>query len=104
MDQDRDVKVFSKEYVGEELLSPFINYPVMNYFYLIQVIDLGFHVDRITPEKIQFFQEYRADPANGRICEILIRHKEIEIVSDGNKVTENKIKKTIFTLKEFTKK
>ena len=32
--------------------------------YPIQVIDLRFQADLITPKKIQLFEEYRPDPAN----------------------------------------
>ena len=55
--------MFYKEYVGEPLLKPFISYPDMKNFYPIQVIDLRFQADHISPKKIQLFEEYRADPA-----------------------------------------
>ena len=45
----------------------------MKNFYPIQVNDLGFHVDNIHPKKIQLFEDYRNDPANGRLFIILIR-------------------------------
>ena len=38
--------------------------------------------------KIQLFEEYRADTANARLYVILIRRTEIEVISDGNKLTE----------------
>ena len=60
----------------------------MKNFYPIQVIDLRFSVDHITPKKIQLFEEYRNDPANARLFLILIRHREIKMISDGNKITE----------------
>ena len=59
--------------------------------YPIQVIDLSFQVDHINPKKIQLFEEYRNDPANARLLLILIRHREIKMVSDGNKITEIKV-------------
>ena len=59
--------------------------------YPIQVIDLRFQADHITPKKIQVFQEYRAAPANARIYVILIRRREIEFISDGNKLIEVKV-------------
>ena len=67
LDQYRDLKLFYREYVGEPLLSPFINYPDMKNFYPIQIIDLRFQTDHITPKKIQLFEEYINDPANARL-------------------------------------
>ena len=48
LDQYRDVMLFYKEYVGEELLSPFIIYTDMKKK-PIRVIDLRFQADRINP-------------------------------------------------------
>ena len=95
IDQYKDLKLFYKEYVGEELLNPFISYPDMKTKYPIQVIDLRFQADHITPKKIQLFEEYRADPANNpnqaRLYVILIRRREVELISDGNKLIEVKV-------------
>ena len=44
-DQYRDLKLFHKEYVGEELLNPFISYIDMKNKNPIQVIDLRHQVD-----------------------------------------------------------
>ena len=57
--------------------------------YPIQVIDLRFQTGHISPNKIQLFEEYRLDPANARLYVILIRRKEIEFSSDGNKLIED---------------
>ena len=91
IDQYKDLKLFYKEYVGEELLSPFVSYPDMKSKYPIQVIDLRFQADHITPKKIQLFEEYRANPNNGRLYVILIRRREIEFISDGNKMIEVRV-------------
>ena len=95
IDQYKDLKFFYKEYVGEEILKPFVSYPDMTNIYPIQVIDLRFQADHITPKKIQLFEEYRADPANNpnnaRLYVILIRRREIELISDGNKLIVVKI-------------
>ena len=95
IDQYKDLKLFYKEYGGEELLNPFVSYPDMKTKYPIQVIDLRFQSDHITPKKIQLFEEYRADPANNpnnaRLYVILIRRREVELISDGNKLIEVKI-------------
>ena len=77
LDQYRDLKLFYKEYIGESLLNPFISYLDMKTFYPIQVIDLRFQTDYITAKKIRLFEEYV----------ILIKHREINMVSDGNKIT-----------------
>ena len=95
LDQYKDLKLFYKEYVGEPLLNPFISYTDMKNKYPIQVIDLRFQVDHITPKKIQLFEEYREvnppNPANARLYVILIRRREIEMISDGNKLIEVKV-------------
>ena len=91
IDQYKDIKLFYKEYVGEELLNPFVSYPDMKDKYLIQVIDLRFQTDHITPKKIQLFEEYRANPGNAKLFIILIRRREIEMISDGNKLIEVKV-------------
>ena len=59
--------------------------------YPIQVIDLRYQADHITPKKIQLLEEYRADPADARLYVILIRRREIELISDGNKILEVKV-------------
>ena len=57
--------------------------------YPIQVIDVRYQANLITPKKIQMFEEYRADPANARLFVILIRRREIEFISDGYKIIED---------------
>ena len=52
IDQNRDLKLFYKEHVGEELLEPFISYTDMKNKDPIQVIDLRYQADHITPKKI----------------------------------------------------
>ena len=59
--------------------------------YPIQIIDLKHQTDHITPKKLQLFQEYSANPANARLFLILIRRREIELISDGNKLVEVKV-------------
>ena len=91
IDQYRDLKLFYKEYIGEELLTTFVSYTDMKNKYPIQIIDLSFQADHITPKKIQLFEEYRADPNNARLYVILIRRRELELISDGNKLIEVKV-------------
>ena len=88
IDQYRDLKLLYHEYLGEQLLQPFISYNDMKTKYLFQVIDLRFQVDHINPKKIQLFEEYRGATKNARLFIILARHREIKMISDGNKMTE----------------
>ena len=85
------MKLFFKEYIGEELVSPFISYPDMKTKYPIKIIDLRHQADHITPKKTQLFLEYGADPEIARFFLILIRRREIELISNGNKLIEIKI-------------
>ena len=91
LDQYRDLKLFYKEYVGEDLMNPYISYPNMKYLYPIQITDLRYQVDHLTPKKIQLFEEFSEDPANERLFIILVRHRQIEMISDGNKIIEVKV-------------
>ena len=90
-EQYKDLKLFFKEYIGEELMTPFISYTDRKTKYPIEVIDLRHQSDHITPKKIQLFMAYDADPENGRFYLILIRRREIELISDGNKLIEVKV-------------
>ena len=87
LDQYRDLKLFYKEYNGESLLHPFISYLDMKTLYPIQVIDLRFQNDYIQPKKIRLFEEYENAPENTNLYVILMKHREIIMVSDGNKRT-----------------
>ena len=91
IEQYKDLKLFFKEYIGEQLLSPFISYPDMKTKYPIEIIDLGHQADHITPKKIQIILEYGGDLENARFFLILIRRREIELISDGNKIIEIEI-------------
>ena len=64
LEQYRDLKIFYKEYVGDQLLSPIISYDKMKKYYPIQIIDLRFQVDHISPKKIRLFEEYDNNPNN----------------------------------------
>ena len=91
LNQYRDLKLFYKEYVGEELLQPYISYPDMKYLYPIQITDLRHQVDHLTPKKIQLFEEFSEDPGNERLFILLVRHRQIEMISDGNKIIDVKV-------------
>ena len=85
------MKLFFEEYIGEALLNPFISYPDMETKYPIAKLILRHQPDHITPKKIQLFQEYSVDPDNARLFLILIRRREIEMISNGNKLIEVKV-------------
>ena len=89
--QYKDLKLFYREYIGEPILNPLMSYPDMKTKYPIEIIDLRHQSDHVTPKKIQLFHEYGTDPDNGRLFSILIRRKEFEIISKGNKVIEVKV-------------
>ena len=59
--------------------------------YPFGIIDLRHQPYHITPEQNQIFQEYGADPDNARLFLILIRRREIELISVGNKLIEVKV-------------
>ena len=91
LDQYGDLKLFFKEYVGEELLKPFISYTNMKTKYPLQKFHLRFQVDHINPNKFQLFGEYKGATANARLFMILVRHRENKMISHGKKITDVKI-------------
>ena len=91
IEQCKDLKLFFKEFIGEELMSPFISYTDMKTKYPIEIIDLRHQSDHMTPKRVQLFQEYSADPENAKFYSIIIRRREIELISDGYKLIEVKV-------------
>ena len=59
--------------------------------YPLEIIDLRHQLDHITPKKIQLFEEYGTDPDNARLFLIIIRRREFDMISDGNKLFEVKV-------------
>ena len=90
--QYKDLKMFFHEYIGEPLLQSLISYTDMKTKYPIEIIDLRHQSDHITPKKIQLFHEYGTDFDKARLFIILIRRREIELICNGNKLIEIKIK------------
>ena len=72
-------------------MSPFISYPDMKTKYPIEIVDLRHQYDHVSPKEIQLFQEYSADPENAKFYLEVIRRREIELISDGNKLIEVKV-------------
>ena len=91
IEQYKDLKLFFKGYIGEQMMSPFKSYPDMKTKYPIELIDLRHQSDHITPEKFQKLLEYGADPENASFFLILIRRREVELISDGNKLIDIKV-------------
>ena len=91
IDQYRDLILFFKEVIGEPILNPLISYPDMKTKYPIEITDLRHQHDHITSKRIQLFQEYGTDPDNARLFLILIKRREIELISDGNKLIQVKV-------------
>ena len=58
----------------------------MKDYYPIQITDLRFQVDHISPKKIKHFEEYDDNLVNTYLYVILIKHREIKMISDGLKV------------------
>ena len=85
LEQYKDLKLFYKEYVGESTLYPIISYDKMEDYYPIQIIDIRFQVDHISPKKIRLFEEYDPNPTNTVLYIILKKHREVKMISDGNK-------------------
>ena len=54
IEQYKDLKLFSKEYIGDELMTPFITYLDMKTKYPIEVIDLKHQSDQITLKKFRY--------------------------------------------------
>ena len=71
-------------------MNPFTFYPDMKTKYSIETIDLRHQSDHITPQKIQLFHEYGADPENARFYIIKIRRRKTELILDGIKLLEVK--------------
>ena len=63
----------------------------MKNIYPIQVIDLSYQVDHVSPREIQIFEEYRVDLNDARWFVILIRDREFMMISQRTKMSEVKV-------------
>ena len=66
IEQNKDLKIFFREYIGEPILNPLETSPDMKPKHSIEVLDLRYQPDHKTSKKIQLFHEYGADPENAR--------------------------------------
>ena len=100
--------MFYKAYVDETLMNPFINYTGMKTKYpFLCVIDIRHQKDHITPKKVQLSEEFDTNPlnVNARFFVLLVRHRQIEMISDGKKTKKVKdINLKTFNFKNFIKK
>ena len=60
----------------------------MKTYYPIQVIDLRFQVDYLTPKKIWLFEEYDEKPTNIKLYVKLSEHREIKNASGRKQIVE----------------
>ena len=56
--------------------------------YPLQLIDLRFQVDHNDPKKMGLFQDYRGATNFAGLFIFLSRHREIKMISHGDKITE----------------
>ena len=91
IDQYKELNLFFRENIGEEIMTPFISYLDMKTIYPIEVIDLRHQHKHITPKKVQLFHEYGADPENANFFLMIIRRREKELISDGNRLIEVRV-------------
>ena len=67
-------------------MNPFKSYRDMKTFYPIQVIDLRFQIDLMTPKKFRLLEEYETTPEHTNLYVIIVKQKEINMASDGKKL------------------
>ena len=63
----------------------------MKYLYPIQITDLRPQVDHLTPKKIHLLEKFSEDPANERLFIMLVRHRQVDMISDGIKLSKLKL-------------
>ena len=64
LDQNRDLKIFYKEYFGGPLLNAYIYNTGVKKRYRIQTIDLSSQVDHINPKKFSYLKNFRNRGSN----------------------------------------
>ena len=67
IDQNRDLNLYFRDYIGEPILNPLISYPDMRTNYSIGITDLRHQLDHISSKGTQLFQESGTDPDNARL-------------------------------------
>ena len=87
LSQHRDLKIFYKEYIGEQILSPIITYDKKQIYYPTQLFDLLFQLNYVTRKKIRLFGEYEIDPTHTYLFDLSVKHREIEKVTDGKEIS-----------------
>ena len=64
LNQYRDLKIFHRAHIVEEILSPIGTYEKVKTFYPIQLIDHRFQIVYGTPKKIGLFYDYEENPTH----------------------------------------
>ena len=57
----------------------------------IEIMNLRHQPDHKTPKKVQLFHEHDDDPYDAGLFLIIIRRREIELISNGIKLIEVKV-------------
>ena len=78
--------MFYKDFIGEPMLNPIITYDKTKDSYPFEIFDLRFQVDHISSKEIGLFEEHDDDPANTIFYTILLKHREIKMIADRNKI------------------
>ena len=81
MNQRRDLESFYRKLFGKQMVSPTITYDKRKTYIPIRINDLKFQVDYVTPEKN--FEGNVLAPTDTDLYDIILKHKEIKMVSDG---------------------
>ena len=78
----------------------------MKTYYAIQLKDLRFQIHHISPKKLRIFEEYDENPVNTNFYMILMKHREIKMISDRVKITSVEVIKQmrILDFKDFMRK
>ena len=90
-DQNRDLNLFYKEYVGEGIMNPLLTYSQEKLLcYSSHWFEI--RVEYVSLKKTLTLEEDWVATKHARLFLILLRHKEIKMASDGNGFTEIKLK------------
>ena len=88
LDHYKDLTLKTEKYVGESLLNPFMTHSDLKNFHLIQITDLRFQTYHIIPKKLQFFEKHYETPDYVNFYAVLMKHREIILVSDGKRLLQ----------------
>ena len=84
----KNIELYYKEFIGEQVLSPYISYDEWKTLYPIFVNDLRFQNDYISAKKIQLNIKYRADTGNAVLFTVLLRNRVVDVQSNGRSMID----------------